>query len=185
MDMNKSDIPTTVAIGTQNKAKTEGVKLAFSKIHSRLELHGFSVDSGISEQPTTDEESVTGAINRAEAALAMLKTADYGVGLEGNVATVSDRMFLHGWVAIIDRSGTIGLGHSNGVELPEHMKMAIDAGAELGPLVQNLLKDDRNEVRHSLGTAGILTGGLMTRIGEFEDATTMALAKFIKPDLYK
>lgn len=174
-----------LAIGTQNKAKLAAVETAFQKVFPRVEIHGFEVESGISEQPTTDEESIQGAINRARSALAQMATAQFGVGLEGNVVTISDRMFLHGWVAIIDRDGITGLGHSSGIELPSSIHAAIDGGAELGPLVQGMLDDTDNEVRHSAGTNGILTDGLYTRVDEFVDATTVALAKFVKPEYYK
>jgi len=183
--MIKKDTPTVIAIGTQNRAKTEGVELAFGKVFEHVETHGFSVESGISEQPMTDEESINGAINRAKSALARMATAHYGVGLEGNVTTISEMMFLHGWAAIVDRTGKVGLGHSSGIELPGSMHVALDAGAELGPLMQDMLDDADNEIRHTLGTNGVLTGGLYTRVDEFADATTAALAKFVKPELYR
>lgn len=183
--MNERDeTPIQLAVGTKNKAKLDAVQTAFGKVYSHVETHGFDVESGIAEQPRTDEESIQGAINRAQAALARLATANYGVGLEGNVVTISGRMFLHGWVAVIDRENTIGLGHSSGMELPESMRREIDDGAELGPLLQARLNDHDNQIRQTVGTNGILSNGLYTRVDEFVDATTVALAKFVKPGLY-
>jgi inosine/xanthosine triphosphatase len=182
--MNERENLMKLAVGTQNKAKLQAVEVAFGKVYPHIKATGFEVESGIAEQPTSDEESIQGAINRAQSALAKMATAQYGVGLEGNVVTISDRMFLHGWVAIIDQNGAIGLGHSSGLELPSSIRTAIEGGAELGPVLQEMLNDKDNEIRHSLGTNGVLSNGLYTRVDEFVDATTVALAKFAKPELY-
>lgn len=176
-----------IAVGSQNQAKNLAVKTAFERAfpEAEFELQGFEVDSGISEQPTTDEESIQGAINRAENALAKFATAHYGVGLEGNTVTIAGRMYLHGWVAIVQRDNSeAGIGHSSGIELPSSLASGVNAGAELGPLLQAKLNDEDNKIRHSLGTNGILSGGLYTREQEFIDATTVALARFVNPKLY-
>jgi Uncharacterized conserved protein len=176
-----------IAVGSKNKAKNLAVHTAFEKAfpYATIETQGFDVESGIADQPTTDEESIQGALNRANGALAQLATANYGVGLEGNTVTIAGRMYLHGWVAIVQKdSETSGIGHSSGLELPAYLKEGIEAGKELGPLLQEILKDEDNTIRHTQGTNGVLSGGLYTREQEFIDATTVALARFVKPDLY-
>ena len=185
--MTNLETPLTIAVGSKNQAKNKAVATAFERAFAAtsVEIHGFSAESGVSDQPTTDEESIKGAINRAHGALAQLATAHFGVGLEGNTVTIANRMYLHGWVAVVKKdSEDVGLGHSSGLELPAHFKTAIESGSELGPLLQTLLNDADNAVRHSLGTNGVLTGGLYTREQEFIDATTVALARFVKPNLY-
>lgn len=183
--MNERLSHTRIAVGSQNKAKNEAVKTAFEKVYNNVETHGFDVPSGIADQPKTNEESIEGAINRARGALELLPEGEFGVGLEGNVYTVADRMMLLGWVAIINREGIIGIGNSSGIELPESFKQAIENGAELGPLLQSILNDEDNEIRHTIGTNGVLSGGLYDRRTEFVDATTAALPKFVKPELYQ
>ena len=185
--MNTTENTLHIAVGSQNKAKNLAVQTAFEKAFpdSTIKTHGFEVDSGIAEQPTTDEESITGALNRAQNALGVLSTARFGVGLEGNTVTIAGKMYLHGWVAIVERGNPEpGIGHSSGLELPEYLKQGIEAGKELGPLLQELVKDEDNLIRHTQGTNGVLSGGLYTREQEFIDATTVALARFVKPELY-
>jgi inosine/xanthosine triphosphatase len=185
--MTNQELSIQIAIGSQNQAKNRAVQAAFERAfpEAAIEASGFDVESGIANQPTTNEESVEGAINRAKGALAQLATARFGVGLEGNTVTIADRMYLLGWVAIVERdTGAIGIGHSSGVELPDHLRRGIENGQELGPMTQALLDDTDNIVRHTQGTGGILTGGLYTREQEFIDATTVALARFIRPELY-
>lgn len=185
--MNQEETPVIVAIGSKNNAKNLAVTKAFERAFRKpIHTESFDAASGIAEQPTTDEESITGAKNRAHAALGMLASAQYGVGLEGNTVTIAGRMYLHGWVAVIERSsGLVGIGHSSGIELPNDIQRGIEAGEELGPLMQNLLRDTENTVRHSLGTNGVLSGGLYTREQEFIDATTVALARFVSPQIYR
>lgn len=184
--MNEHEI-LTIAVGSKNQAKNLAVKTAFERAFpgNTIDAIGFDVASGISEQPITDEESIQGALNRARNALAEQATAQYGVGLEGNTVTIEDRMYLHGWVAVVKQGvETAGIGHSSGLELPENLKQGIEAGGELGPLLQDILNDNDNNIRHTQGTNGILSGGLYTREQEFIDATTVALARFVKPEYY-
>lgn len=176
---------TKVAVGSQNKAKLAAVEQVFGRVFEGVEINGYDVESGVSDQPMNDEESIEGAKSRAVAAMEQDESADYGVGLEGNVVTIAGRMFLHGWVAVADRSGTVGLGHSSGLELPESIRKELEAGKELGPVLQEMLGDEDNEIRHSTGTNGVLSGELYTRVDEFTHATACALAKFIKPELYQ
>jgi|GEM_PF-883859 len=186
--MTEREQSIQIAVGSENKAKNLAVLKAFRTAFPKatLQIKGFNVESGIADQPTTDEESIQGAINRANGALARLATAQYGVGLEGNTVTIADRMYLHGWVAIVERDNdTPGIGHSSGLELPQNLRDGIEAGGELGPLLQEMLGDEDNKIRHTLGTNGVLSDGLYTREQEFIDATTVALARFVKPDLYQ
>ncbi len=185
--MTERETTLYIAVGSKNQAKNLAVETAFKKAFPDYEIktQGFDVESGIADQPTTDEESIQGALNRAHSALAQLATAQYGVGLEGNTVSIAGRMYLHGWVAIVEKGAPVeGIGHSSGLELPEYLKKGIEAGKELGPMFQEMLGDDDNTIRHTQGTNGVLSGGLYTREQEFIDATTVALARFVKPDLY-
>ncbi len=173
-----------IAIGTLNKAKNEAVQKVISKIWPEAEYFPTKTNSRIREQPLTDEEGIEGAINRAKHALELIPQTDYGIGLEGTVDTNKYGMFLSGWVAIVNREGEIGMGCSGKVLMPKYLEIQLNEGKELGPLVQEMLKDTNNEIRHSTGTNGLLTNNLYTRIDEFETATLCALAKFVSSEIY-
>lgn len=66
-----------VAIGSKNPAKINAVKNVFKD-----EIISVDAESGVSEQPMSDEETIKGAINRAIQA-AELGEAEIGIGLEG------------------------------------------------------------------------------------------------------
>lgn len=174
-----------VVIGSTNQAKIAAVTAVFESAFNSVSILSVAAESGISEQPMTDDESIQGAINRADDAMRQRPGADYAVGLEGNVAMIAGRMLLHGWVAIRSQTGEIGLGHSGGVVLPLAIQKQVEQGQELGPLVQDLLGDTNNSVRHSGGTNGVLTNGLYTRVDEFTHATQCALAPFVSPAMYR
>ena len=174
-----------VVIGSTNQAKIDAVSAVFDSAFSSVRFTSLKAESGISDQPMTDEESIQGSINRADDALKQRPDADYAVGLEGNVAMIAGRMLLNGWVAIRSQDGGLGLGRSGGVVLPKSIQDRLEQGEELGPLVQSLMNDEQNTARHSSGTNGILTDGLYTRVDEFTHATQCALAPFVRPDMYR
>lgn len=173
-----------IAVGTENKAKNKGVSRAVLQVWPDAQFESYSVDSGVADQPHSEEETIKGAINRAQAVLKKSEQATYGVGLEGGLTTNQYGMFLMGWVAIVDRNGTIGLGASAHVRLPDDFQKALEQGRELGEYTRERFADSGNEIRHSNGTFGILTNDLCTRVDQFSDATKSALAIFLKPELY-
>ena len=173
-----------IAIGTTNAAKNIGFKKIASDIWPDVEYTSIETDSNISAQPLTLDETILGAINRANYALQKVPNAIYGVGMEGGVFRNTYGMFLGGWVVIVDRKGVTGIGSSAFVQVPEDFAYRLDNGEEMGIITQELSKDDKNNIRHSIGTAGILTGQLYIRSQEFEDATKCALAKLLNPQFY-
>jgi len=172
-----------IAIGTLNNAKIRAVKEIILEVWKNAEFFPVETQSGVSKQPKTDEEGITGAINRAKQAMKMLD-ADYGIGLEGSVEENSFGMFLGGWVAIVDKNGKSGIGSSGKVLLPKQIREKIRQGKELGPIMQEMLNDKNNEIRQTTGTNGVLTNNLYNRIKEFRDATRCALAMFVSPEFY-
>jgi inosine/xanthosine triphosphatase len=74
-----------VAVGSKNKIKIKPVEEIFSHHFADVVVSGVDVNSGISEQPMSDDEMFTGALNRAKRALKKVKGAEYGVGIEGGL----------------------------------------------------------------------------------------------------
>ena len=168
-----------------NKAKNKAVRNIFDKVYEKNEYLSVETDSLIRNQPLSSEEAIDGAINRARDALSKASGFDFGVGLEGTVDSNKHGMFLLGWVAIVDKKGEISVGSSGAVLLPKYMSKKIENGYELGPIVQEMMNDSNNEIRHSQGACGLLTNGMYSRVHEFEDAVICALSKFLKPEFYE
>lgn len=173
-----------IAVGTKNEAKVKAVTQVMRSVWPNSVIIPLSAPSGVSDMPLSDEESFTGAANRANFALQAAPDCTYAVGMEGNVQKIYGHYFLRGCVVILDQTGRQGLGQSGAVMLPQTWTDRLLQGEELGPLVQELMNDPLNMIRHTGGTNGILTGGLYNREMEFVHATQTALAPFISPELY-
>jgi inosine/xanthosine triphosphatase len=145
------------------------------------EITPVEVDSGVSNMPQSDAETRRGALIRARAALEATN-ADLAIGLEGGVDTLPEGTFVCGWVAVVDRSGRVGLGASGRILLPPTLARAIAQGEELGPAMDAL--SGQHETRRGPGTVGILTNGLVTRSQAFAMGVAYALAPFLHPEWY-
>ena len=174
-----------IAVGTMNGAKNEAARAVLSTVWREAQFVSLDVPSGVAAMPMSVTETLRGARNRANAALTLTPDASYGVGLEGGVEEIYGTLFLGGWAVIVDRQGNKGEGASARVALPEHIAERLRGGEELGPLMQQLLGDKANEVRHTLGTHGILTSGRYTRVNEFTHALECAVAPFVNAAFYK
>ena len=171
-----------IAVGSTNPVKVTAVRNTVSRIWPEAEIVPISVPSGISEMPMSDEETLTGARNRAVAARDQLE-ADFGIGLEGGVHPEPFGWVLHGWVAVVDRNGRSGIGGGGRLPLPDHIAQKVLAGQELGNVMDELLND--HNTKQKGGAVGALTNGLVLRGETFALAVAYALAPFVSPDIYR
>lgn len=171
-----------ISIGSNNPVKIKACEVVAKKVWDNIEVVNHDVDSSISHQPMSEEETIKGATNRA-VKTRELADADYGFGLEGSVATIDGKMFLTGWVVIVDRKGDMGVGNGGHILLPESIADRLRGGEELGPVMDDILH--KVNTKQGEGAVGTLTGGLKPRQQSFEDGVLYALTRFIKPELYK
>ena len=91
---NSDDTSLVLAVGTQSKSKINAVISAAEKIfksfHKKIEIFGlkvrlssyitlYQVNSGVSDQPMSDNEAIEGAITRAKNALKAYPNAHFGI----------------------------------------------------------------------------------------------------------
>lgn len=173
------------AVGSTNPVKLSAIKAGLTQAWPGADtLPVKDAESGVRAMPLSLAEIITGARNRAAAALKAEPHAQMGAGPEGGVFTDDFGMFLVGAVVVMDRRGRIGTGLSGGVQLPDAIRRRIEAGEELGPIMDGLMSSKENEIRRSVGANGVLTFGLYGRYDEFLHATVCALAPW-RNDLYK
>lgn len=169
-----------VAVGSTNPVKLAATEDAFAALPEAT-VESVSVDSGVSEQPSGEAETVEGAEKRARNAFAAGEF-DLGVGLEGGVAEVpgAEGLFLVMWGAVTDGE-TTGRGAGPRLRLPESIAERIRDGEELGPVMDDVLGTEN--VAENQGAAGALSGGVIGRREALEHALAGALGPFLT-DLY-
>ncbi|MDQ3541863.1 MAG: inosine/xanthosine triphosphatase [Chloroflexota bacterium] len=173
-----------VAVGSRNPVKVAAVRAAFGAIDPS---DGFSIEccdspSGVSKQPMSHGETITGARNRAVGSREALH-ADFGIGIESGLEQIAGTWFTNGWIAIVDRQGSEGLACAimKPVPLPA-MRLVLDHGLELGVATDRVFGTKSS--KHATGLIGLLTDDVLTREGTFRDAIIAAYARFRHPELF-
>lgn len=172
-----------VAVGSKNRVKIKSVKLAFEALwpDKKWQVEGVDVDSGVPDQPMSDEESIRGAHNRARKALKELR-ADYGVGLEGGLQKTGDHWLDCGWIVVLDNNGNEGIGSTVKMVVPGKMMKLIHEGQELGVACDIIF--DVEDARQGAGHFGLMTKNQITRTSGYKDGVIAALSYFVHPNLH-
>jgi inosine/xanthosine triphosphatase len=184
-----------IAVGSTRHPKLNAVTEAVSSFAAQLQAEfnviGFEVESGVSHTPTTREELMRGARQRAEALVAYCKAANvpaaYFVGLEGGLDQVSEnsttRVFLESWAYATD--GVTGhFGSSGSIEIPAALaEEVLVRGTELSVAVDHFA--GAAGIRDAQGAWGVLSGNLVTRQESFRLAVVTAFAPFFNQKMYQ
>jgi non-canonical (house-cleaning) NTP pyrophosphatase len=91
-------------------------------------------------------------------------------------------MMLTNWVAVVARDGRTSLASGGSLPLPEVIAREIRAGGELGPIMDRIT--GREHTKQQEGAAGYLTRGVIPRVLTFQVGVGLALAPFLRPELY-
>lgn len=172
-----------IAVGSTNPVKIEATKRAFGKVwpKKKCEVVGVEVLSGVSHQPMTDKEAVRGARNRAKGVL-KLEKADFGVGLEGGLQEFEGIWFDTGWIVVIDKKGTEGIGSTIRMQnAPKTIKM-VQKGMELGHVDDVVFKVKNS--KQGDGHFGLMSKNAVTRTEAYTEGVISALVRFIRPELF-
>lgn len=167
----------TVVVGSLNKAKIRAAESAFKSMGLDYSVTGVNVPSDVNDQPLSDQETITGAINRAKRALESNADCKYGIGIEGGIHEINGVWFESGWCAVVSRDGVIGLGSSGRFEVSAKIMDEIHTGKELGPVVDKIM--DMNDSRSTQGAMGIVTNGVIPRDTAYTHGIIFAFGKFV------
>jgi inosine/xanthosine triphosphatase len=171
-----------VAAGTKNPAKLEGIRRAFTKYFTDVELRSVDSASVAKAQPRGLEEMMAGATARAKFALSKAG-GDFGVGVEAGIFTIGEVYFDNQVAAIVNPSGKVSLGHSAGYSLPrEAMEKLFIEGKELERWAESI--SGISEVGDKGGLIHHLTKGRMTRTDLTEQCVITALIPWLHRDVY-
>lgn len=168
-------------VGSSNPVKLNAVRSAVEERWPDAEIVGYEVESGVNAQPMSDEETQTGALNRARAALAAGRAAFpkvseaecLGVGLEGGVTPWKNELWSTVWAAVMDSSGHSFTSNGARMKLPESIAQPILDGGEMGPVVAKLA--GVADVRKKQGMIGIVTMNFVNRTSEYGAIAKLAI----------
>lgn len=170
-----------IVVASKNPVKMNATRLGFASFFNEIEVAGIEVDSEVSDQPKTNEETLQGAINRVKNAKLAEADADYWLGIEGGLEWQGDTLTAFAWIVISNGKGT-GKSRTTSFELPVKVQELITQGYELGHANDVLFQ--QNNSKQKSGAVGILTNDVIDRTELYKQAVQLALIPFLNPDLY-
>jgi inosine/xanthosine triphosphatase len=173
-----------IAVASTNPVKIDAALGAFNQMFPDEEWSttGHKVNSGVADQPMSDEETLQGALNRVDALLAIEPDADYYVALEGGCSLDLGELSAFAWAVVRGKDGKMGKSRTGQFYLPPAIQELVAEGKELGEADDIVFK--RSGSAQSNGAIGILMDDVITRTSYYEHAMVMALIPFKKPELY-
>jgi inosine/xanthosine triphosphatase len=157
----------------KNKATSEGFK---QMLPGTYHFQSLSVNSHVSDQPFSDEETLRGATNRAQNAQALKPEADFWVGIEGGVETHNGSICSFAWIVVIGKGGKVGKARTSAYFLPNKTCKLLKEGVELGHADDMVF--GQTDSKNKQGSVGLLTGGIVDRAAYYTQAVILALIPF-------
>jgi inosine/xanthosine triphosphatase len=174
---------SVVAIGSRNRAKTEGVRRAFKQLLRDVEFEELDFTAVVKTQPMSMDETVKGAKKRAELAIKR-QGADFGVGVEAGLVELADGFFLNVQIAaIVDVPGHLSFGCSSGFPIPKRFVEKLRQNREELDAYTHELAGAK-KVREEEGIVYRLSGGRLSRVEMTEQCVSMALIPWLNGKLY-
>ena len=171
-----------ISVASDNPVKIQAALLGFQRVFPAALFAGVGVatQSGVSDQPMSDEETLTGARQRASNLRARVDDADYWVGIEGGVQPRGETLEAFAWVVVLGRERS---GHSRtaAFPLPDEIATLVRQGVELG-LADDAVFGRANSKQHN-GSVGLLTNDVIDRTEYYAHAMVLALIPFLWPKL--
>lgn len=178
-------------VASTNPVKTNAVALAIAEKFPEVEVIGLEVDSGVSAQPMSDEETKLGATNRAlfvrrlalKNKLILPDEDSLCVGLEGGAfhptfATNQNELWSTVWVVALDQKGQEYFSNGARFPLPDFISEMLLAGQEMGPALGKYAADP--DLRKKAGMIGYLTSGFTNRTDEYSSIAKVAIGLWYK-----
>lgn len=167
-----------IKVGSLNPAKVAAVEEILKDYPhlSAAEVSGVDVPSGVSDQPKSLDEAITGAMNRATAAFS---DCDYAIGIESGVMPVAQAKsgYMDLTVASIYDGKEYHLGLSSAWEFPntEVMRLIIEEGLDMNQACNKVGLTTNQNLGSAEGAIGVVTKGRLDRKSYTKQALQMAL----------
>lgn len=147
-----------VYVGSTNKVKVQACK----EVLKYFEVIGYDSNSKVSKQPRTDEETITGAINRAKD----IPYQGIRIGLEAGVQKCMDNLYLVNWGVLIDENNNIYYAGGTRIPLPGFVEEKLNTtDLELAEIMDQYF--NTIDIKHNEGAVGVFTDGQVKRVDIF------------------
>lgn len=177
-----------IFVGSQNKVKLDAVREVMKSyvFFKKCEIKGININSGVSDQPKTLDETLKGAVNRAIRAHRFgcsNRIKKYGIGIESGLmevpSTITGYMEFTSCVIYDGKNKYFGL--SPAFECPEDItKEMINNNLDLNQACYKLGYSNNTNLGCSEGIIGILTKNRITRKDYTKQAVIMAMVNLEK-----
>lgn len=163
-----------VRVGSTNPVKVRAGREAVSTFNPNAVVEGIRVESDVSPMPMSKEEIRKGARTRA---LRALEGALIGIGMEGGMTTIDGDHYLASSVYACTASEGAWGGEVLVKLPPQVVELVLEEKMELGTAIDTITGTEGTKRKG--GAVAFLTGGRLTRMQVFRDATIMALAPIL------
>ena len=170
-----------IVVASKNPVKINATRLGFETYFEIDSVEGINVDSGVSDQPMSDAETLEGARKRAENAKKSQPVADFWVGIEGGIEPKEKALSAFAWIVVLGKSVN-GESRTTSFLLPPQVASLIEKGYELG--VANDMIFNKNNSKQKAGAVGILTNNKINRTQLYTQAVQLALVPVINEEIY-
>jgi inosine/xanthosine triphosphatase len=174
-----------IIVASLNPVKIEAASLAFNQVFpgEQLNIQGVAAQSGVSDQPLSDEETYLGALTRIQFAKDLIKDVDFYIAFEGGAEDIDGVLEEFAWIVVSD-GDRVSHSRSASFSAPAALRdLVIDKGLEMGEAA-DIIFNDKN-IKQKMGAVGCLSKGLVNRTDLYVQPTILALIPFISPDLYQ
>ncbi len=181
-----------ICVGSLNPVKYSAVKQAFNTYFNKFEIYQIKADSRVPNQPIGKEMILTGAFNRAKAALDFLRlnkdldSKIYGIGIEAGLVKIplaTSKYMDFQFCVIIDKMEKITIGSGVTFEYPKFIiDKVLSKNIEIGEIM-GALANNRN-LKFEEGAIGYLSKNQIKREEILKQAVICALLPRINQELY-
>ena len=175
-----------INIGSKNKVKIEALREIIKDYPDFLgaEIFPVIVDSGVSHQPKSLEETIDGAMKRAKNCF---NDCDYSFGIESGLIKVPETKtgYMDTTACAIYDGKKFHLGLSSCFEYPIKVtEYVLENNIELSDAFRDLGLTDKQKIGEEEGIIGVLTKGKYNRKEYTKEAIRTALIHLENKDLY-
>lgn len=176
-----------INVGSINPVKVDAVREALKDyaFFDACIVRRIGVYSGVSDQPLSLEETITGARNRAKSAFDSSTT--YSFGIESGLFSVpfTKSGYMNTCVCAIYDGNDFSLGLSSSFEHPSSvMNVILGDGLEVTDAYPSVGITKDSKIGSGEGALGILTNGRIDRKEYTKQAIQMALIQLEQKELY-